>query len=273
VGLYAVAGCVWIAITGGAEPLYGPRSSDMWNNNNLGATLVAIAPFFVFLGRRATPWVRRGADVLYAATIVAVLGTYSRAAALALALMLVMLAAFRQWRALIVPAVAVVVLMLFVDSAAWFDRMYTLRAYDREHSAAMRKDEWYVAWRTGLDHPFLGAGFAPFSAEVYQRYLPTSTDRRDAHNLLLQVFAEHGFPGVLLYVALLASTFASLWQTIRRPPAADDDGWWRDCACMLLVALAAYLLDAMFHVLSYRPFLMQLLVLSMMVNALARGHR
>jgi probable O-glycosylation ligase (exosortase A-associated) len=182
-GLYALAGTVWLAYTGGTQQLYGPRSSDVWGNNNLGATLAAIAPFFVFLGRHASPWAARAAYVLFAVTVVALLGTYSRGAALALVLVLASLAAYGQWRALALLALGFAVFMAVTTPATWLARIDTLCAPDQEASASMRRDEWYVAWRLGLDHPLLGAGFLPFSAEAYRRYVPGSTDHRDAHNV------------------------------------------------------------------------------------------
>jgi probable O-glycosylation ligase (exosortase A-associated) len=269
-GLYAVAGGAWVLFTGGEEPLYGPRSADIWNNNSLGATLVALVPLFGFLARHApSAWARRGAAVLLAAAVIAVLGTYSRGAALSLSLVLALQALCRQWRALAVAGAAFVVFMLFTTPSTWLKRVDTIRTYEQDTSASMRFDEWYVALRLGLDHPLLGAGFRPFNAEIYQRYAPASRDHNDAHNMVLQVFAEHGIVGLALYVALLASTFASLQKTARLPPSEAGAAWLPDAARALQIGLAGYIFDGMFHVLSYRPFFIELLVLAMIVDAVS----
>lgn len=263
---YAVLGAAWVLITGGGAPLYGPRGSDIENNNDLAPALAAVAPFFVFLGFDAErPWVRRGSMALFGVIIVAILGTYSRAAVLALGAMLVLLAVFARWRALAVAGVAWAVFMACTAPQAWVERVDSIRTYERDESASLRPNEWYVAFRLGLDHPFLGAGFQPFTAEVHQRYVPDSRDHRDAHNMFLQVFAEHGFPGLALYVALIGSTLVTLCRRAFGPAH-----WSRAYARMLLTGTLVYLVDGMFHCLSYRDIFFHLLALSMMVDAVAK---
>lgn len=272
VACYAVPGALWVAFTHGhAGPLYGPRASDIENNNDLAAAMIATLPFFVFLGPTAPRrWLRRGVLGVYGATVVAILGTYSRAAVLALLFVLVLLAGLRQWRALAVAAVAWVVFLAVTVPQRWIDRVDTIRTFSQEPSAAQRPQEWYVALRLGLDHPVLGAGFAPFTPETYLRYVGYS-DYHNAHNLFLQVLAEHGFPGLALYTALIVSTLVMLWRTGRGPATAADAPAFRAYALALFVGLVGYIIDAQFHVLSYRPIFFDLLVLAIMVDALARA--
>ena len=272
VGSYATYGAVWVLLTHGANPLYGPRASDIENNNDFAATLVAILPFFVFLGR-ALPqrWLRRGALVLFAAMVIAILGTYSRAAVLALGIVLLLLGVFRQWHALAAACMAFAVFLLCTVPQTWVARVETIRTYDQEHSAAMRPKEWYVALHLGLDHPLLGAGFRPFSPEAYERYIPGYSDYHDAHNLFLQVFAEHGFPGLALYTALIVATLATLSRIARRAAAEPGGEWMQNSARMLQIGLAGYIVDGMFHCLSYRAVFFDLLAFAMMLDALARA--
>jgi probable O-glycosylation ligase (exosortase A-associated) len=267
---YALEGAAWVCWTGGAEPLYGPRASDIENNNDLAPALISVLPFFVFLGRHAPrAWMRRGALVLFAVTIVAILGTYSRGAVLGLGAVLLLLTAYRQWRGLAMAAIAFSVFFTCTNPQKWFDRVGTIFTYTQDKSASMRLDEWYVALRIGLDHPLLGAGFRPFTAGLYQRYIPGSHDYHDAHNLFLQVFAEHGFPGLALYVAVLGSTLLTLRRIARSPPTAPRATWSQDCARMLLIGLVGYVVDGLFECLSYRANLFDLLALSIMLNAVA----
>jgi len=266
---YALGGAAWVLATGGAEPLYGPRGSNILNNNDLGAALVAVLPFFAFLAPHTPrPWMRHAALVPFALVVVATLGTYSRGALLSLLLVFVLLAAWRQGRALAVAALAVAVFLSFTSPRKLLERADTIRTFRQEESASMRLEEWYVAFRLGLDHPLLGAGFRPFNAEVYKRYVPDSTDRNDAHNLFLQVFAEHGFPGVALYAALLVSTFATLWRLARAEAGDADAAWRRDAARAVLVGLAAYVLDGQFQCLSYRVNYFELLALAILLDTL-----
>jgi probable O-glycosylation ligase (exosortase A-associated) len=275
-GWYAVAGAVWILCTGEVRDLPGPVDSTIRNNNDLAAALVAIAPFFVILGSRAQRLVRYAAFSIFAAVVVAILGTHSRAALLAIAtvLMLILLGWRRQWRALALAAVAFAAFLLCTSPQKFAARVGTIGKFQQEPSAAMRPKSWYVALRLGLDHPLLGAGFRPFSRAAYERYIPGYSDDHDAHNIFLQVFAEHGFPGLILYTLLIASTLTTLWRNARRPRTDPGAGWIQDYAWMILIGLAGYLVAGQFHCLSYREILFHLLALAMIVDALARapGH-
>jgi len=272
VACYAVPGALWVAVTGGhAGPLYGPRASDIENNNDFAAAMIATLPFFVFLGPTAPrPWMRHAALGVFGITVVAILGTYSRAAVLALVAVLLLLAALRQWRALAVAAVAWVAFLSVTAPQKWVRRVDTIRTFSREASAAQRPQEWYVALRLGLDHPVLGAGFQPFTPETYLRYVGYE-DYHNAHNFFLQVFAEHGIPGLALYTALVVSTLATLWRMGRRPAIAPTAARFRAFSLALLVGLVGYIVDAQFHVLSYRPIFFNLLALAIMVDTLARA--
>lgn len=270
-GCYALYGVLWLALTGGASPLYGPRAADVENNNDLAAALIAVLPFFVFLARGAPRrWMAYAALGLFGATVVAILGTYSRAAAIALVVVLGALALCRQWRALAVAAVACLLFVSIAPGQKWVARVDTIRTYRQDGSAMKRLSSWYVAVRLGLDYPVFGAGFRPFSPETYARYIPDYSDYHDAHNHFLQVFAEHGFPGLALYTALIVSTLATLWR-IARPPPQPGAEWLQDYARMLLIGLVAFIVDGMFQCLSYRPIFFDMLALSIMVDALARA--
>lgn len=273
-GAYAAGGALWILRTGGAPRLDGPFGSQLQNNNDLAAALVALAPFLVFLGARAArPWLRFTALVIFGAMVIAILGTYSRASFLALGVVLVCLGAYRQWRAVAVACIAWAVFLVFTPPQKWVQRVDSIRTYEADRSAASRTESWYVALRIGLDHPVLGAGFRPFSEETYRRYLPGYVGYHDAHNMFLQVFAEHGFPGLIIYSALVVSTMVTLWRTAHRPLEPEAD-WIQDYARMLQVSLVAYLVAGTFHCLSYREIFFHLLGLAIIVDTLARapGH-
>jgi probable O-glycosylation ligase (exosortase A-associated) len=273
-GSYATTGALWMLRTPEAERLDGPWHSQLQNNNDLAAALVALAPFFVFLGHGSPRrWLRYAALVVFGAMVVAILGTYSRASFLAFCVLLVALGWWRQWRAVAVACAAWIVFLSFTSPAKWLARIASIGVYWTDASAVARFDTWYVALRVGLDHPILGAGFRPFSEAMYQRYIPGYHGYRDAHNMFLQVFAEHGFPGLMIYTALVVSTLLTLWRTARHP-VTPATGWIHDYARMLLLGLACYLVAGTFHCLSYREIFFHLLVLGIIVDTLARapGH-
>jgi putative inorganic carbon (HCO3(-)) transporter len=268
---YAVVGVVWVWQTGGhAGPLYGPRASDLQNNNDFAAALIAALPFFVFLGECAPRrWMTFAALGLFCAAVFAILGTYSRAAVCGLIVVLLLLAMLRQWRAIAAAGATWVAFLLCTAPGKWVARVDTIRTFQQEHSAAMRLPEWYVAWRLGLDHPLLGAGFEAFTPESYLRYVGYA-DYHNAHNHFLQVFAEHGLPGLALYTALIVCTLMTLRRIAARATAPDET-WLRAGALAVLVGLIGFIVDGQFHVLSYRTVFFDLLALSIMLDALTRA--
>ena len=170
-----------------------------------------VLPIFVLLRRHAAnPWVRGGLLAMFGLSIVAVFATYSRGALLGLCVSLPLTLALTRTKDVPVLLAAVAAcLVVYIAPRQWVERIQTITptAYRDTSSGSKRMKSWYVAFRLGLDHPLLGAGFRPFEPDVYERYLPGYRDDHDAHNHYLQVFAEHGFTGLLLFVGLIVSLF------------------------------------------------------------------
>ncbi len=276
-GFHAVCGSAWALATHATEPLYGPPDSQIYDNNNLAAALVLLLPLVAFLHRHATRIaVKLGLAVVYVATVVAIQATFSRAGLIGLVLVLGAMAWSRYFR-MVAVAAATVALLLFSQhaSTAWTERMATILAVEEtahhDDSAVTRLNAWFVALRLGQDHPVLGAGYAPFSPPVYEHYIPGYSDYHNAHNLFLQVFAEHGFPGLLLYAALLACTWATLHRVSTKPSKGPDDPWLADCARAVEIAMIGYAAVSMFHCLSYKDLLLQCVSLAVVLDVVSQG--
>ncbi len=256
--------------TGFSVRLFGPEQSVIGDNNALAFALVVAVPLLVALERRApTTWQRWGARLLVAATIAGVVGTYSRGSLVVLALTLpATLLCFYRTRVAFawVPGAALAVAL--VAPPAWLARMATIQptAYRDDASGAERMKSWYVAWRLGLDHPLLGAGFRPFAEHVYERYIPGYRDYHNAHNHFLQVLAEHGFTGLALFVAILTSTAWRLITTVRRARDDPDLVWAATWARGVGLALLAYVLGGAFINLAYFELLYWLIAAAILIE-------
>jgi O-antigen ligase len=112
-----------------------------------------------------------------------------------------------------------------------------------------RLDAWRVATRVLVEHP-LGTGHGTFRAE----YVPTKLALLDegqeffqghihptfsqAHNEVLQVGAEWGWPGILL---LLGAIYGMVRRLAKRRVAAEDEGLiWALGSCIALLSLAHF---------------------------------
>lgn len=176
------------------------------------------------------------AGLLVAGTVL----TYSRGAALALALVLALAVLLRGVRPRHVAAGLAVVLVLWVFTPAGFARrLTTLREMLPGAEEVLRPDSSFAkrrlvtgaAWRMFLDQPVLGVGAGNYSTH-FSRYADlVGSDARlyeepgevnYPHNLYLEVAAETGAVGLAAFGTLLIAAFASLVVARRRLLAAGD---------------------------------------------------
>lgn len=276
VGVHGVIGAAWLLRTGAVAPVYGPPRSQLYDNNDLAAALVMILPLLALLhGEERSRWRRGILLAVFASSVITVLGTFSRSGFLGLSVVTGGLLLARQWRLLVVGAVAATLFFATTSaSAPWRTRMKTMAAPAAtakiDRSVSGRMQSWRVAWRLGVDHPFLGAGFSPFSRTVYEHYLPGYADDHNAHNIFLQVLAEHGFTGLLLYVGVLAGVLFRLVAVYRSCFRDPSRLWLAEHARMIGLGLSAFLVAGLFLCLSYRDLLFVGVVLAVIVDALSR---
>lgn len=71
---------------------------------------------------------------------------------------------------------------------------------------------------------FPGGGFDVSDAAIFARYAPNPMDVHAAHSIYFQALGEHGFVGLLIYLALGIATWRTAAAIIRRTRAS------RNCA-------------------------------------------
>jgi O-antigen ligase len=148
---------------------------------------------------------------------------------------------------------AVVGVMLAFDllPAAWFDRMETIVGYEQEGSAQGRLHVWRQGWTLALREPFTGVG-----ADGY-----VWAASRDWHNAYVEVLAEHGFPALAVWLALLLGTMGGL---VRR--ALGSDAPQRDTCAALFVSFVGYAVGALFLGLAYWEIYYQFLIVAALLT-------
>jgi putative inorganic carbon (HCO3(-)) transporter len=275
IGLLGSGGALWSLYTGFANRLYGPPQSFLGDNNAFGYTLTMALPIIALARHQAESlWLRRLLLVMFGLSIIAVFATYSRGALIGLCLSLPLVLAL-MWRrdAALLLATAAACLAIYSAPRQWVERMQTITptAYRDTSSGSKRMKSWYVALRLGLDHPVLGAGFRPFEPDVYDRYMPGYWDNHDAHNHYLQVFAEHGVPGLLLFVGLLIALFLTLVRTVRATRGDPAREWIAETAQLIAVSLVAYVVGGMFLNMPYFDLFYQLAAAVLILQLAARA--
>ncbi len=131
-----------------------------------------------------------------------------------------------RWRRLVAVAVLAALLVVVVDraaplisvsagAAAVTDVTALAAGAEPEGTLAPRLDYWQGAVRIAVDNPVVGVGPGAFAAALPPYLQDPGNYSRYAHQLLLQMSAEAGLPGLAALVVLLAVTAAAVGKALR----------------------------------------------------------
>jgi probable O-glycosylation ligase (exosortase A-associated) len=239
---YGVKGGIFTLLTGGHFHVFGPPSTIIGDNNQLALALLMAIPFANYLRGRIAD--RRIALVLVAGmalTVVSIIGSYSRGALIGLAALgLFMLVRGRN--RVVYIALAGIVLFFAVNFMPehFLHRADTIANAGQDESVQGRLFAWRVAFHYASDHFPFGAGFyGPQLPGIFHRYFPDETTHA-AHSIYFQVLGEHGFIGLVLYLAILG---ASLWRCskiISVTRGVPDQRWAHDLAMAIQASLFVF---------------------------------
>jgi probable O-glycosylation ligase (exosortase A-associated) len=222
-GVFVAKILPFILTSGGQYRIYGPPNSMIADNNDFGLALNMTLPLFFFLAQtEPRRWVRRAFAVLFVITIPAILFTYSRGATLGVIVLLLLMVLRLKQRWVLIPVIACGVLFALAFAPdAWKNRMDPTRKDAIDTSAKSRFTAWTFAYNLASDYPLTGGGFATFTPELFTMYAP-SMDIHGAHSIYFQVLGEHGYTGLLFYLALVSVLFLDAARLIKRARARDD---------------------------------------------------
>jgi O-antigen ligase len=208
---------------GGAERAVGPLQDP----NDFGFLLAVTVPLAMHQFQIASRPARRCAAALALASILAgTLATFSRGAIIGLAVAGAFSLLTRRLRtrwALLFLATA-----LLIAGTANLLQPETLDSAltRKEHVAQTNVNLRLVAWGIALDEfgssPLLGVGPGNFEKRYIEFGLPADEDGPiTTHNAYLNVLAELGLPGLMLFLAYLAVSWRFLRRRIPDDPAAN----------------------------------------------------
>ena len=244
IGYYGGKGGLWILLTGGDERVFGPLASYIEDNNALAVAVVMTIPLCRYLQVTAPDrWVKRGLLLLMVLCGVAVIGSYSRGAFLAVVAML----AFLWWKGrgkfvgLAVILVAGTLTLAFMPDK-WMERMETLQEFENDEGSSMaRLNSWATMLNIARDRPLVGGGFEVATREVYDRYSPDKWRiPHVAHSIYFQALGEHGFVGFALYFGMLFAVWRKASRLIRLTRDRPEIRWAGDFAAMLQVSMIGF---------------------------------
>lgn len=210
---YGVKGGFFTITSGGAHRVWGPAASVINDNNQLATGLITASPFLYWLYYQTERvWLRRAIIVAGILTLFSVLGSHSRGAFLGLSSM-GMLLWFKSRNKLplllfMIPVVAIA--FAFMPDEYW-TRIESIVDYTEDGSATGRLNTWQTALNIANSR-ITGGGLEYYSAEVFAIYAPNPRVVVSAHSIYFQALGEHGWPGLALFLAILAQ----IWRTAGR---------------------------------------------------------
>lgn len=216
IGFFAAKGALFTFATFGEYRVQGLAHTVLEDNNHFGIAVATILPLILYLRREAQgPWLRRALLALFCLSVVAVIGTHSRGAFLAL----VAFAGFFWLRSKRKIAILAGLALLLVPSIAfmpakWTERMSTIGEATQDESFMGRVDAWVINYKLAKENPLTGAGLR----NSYQKDVAAAVDReraeraKAAHSIYFEILGGAGFVGLAVYVSIFVVSWLSAWR-------------------------------------------------------------
>lgn len=257
-----------VTLLGGAQShVFGPPDSMIEDNNALGLALVMLLPLLNYLRLTSARWLVRLALLLaIALTFVAILGTYSRGALIALVVSAaIYVVRSRSGVVLLLAAALAVWLLPALLPADWFERMATIQSAGDDTSFQERLAAWTTSLNIARAHPLIGGGFIAVEqdwiAQVYGSSggLPVG---RAAHSIYFQVLGDTGFAGLAIYLSAVAAAILNTFLVLRAVQGRVNLTWAAQLARMLQVSIGAFLVGGAALSMAYYDGVLVLLALT-----------
>lgn len=200
------------------------------DGNDFSLSVALLIPLALYLMLDTRPVLARMALLsLLAVLILAVVGTASRGASIALAAVVV----YSWWRGRkkIWGVIAIAVLGIGISIYAppvYFERLARIENYEEDGSAMGRIMAWKAAVRMANDHPILGAGTGHFPVKLGAEYRPPEYGDRNlpwltAHSIYFLALGEMGYSGLLFLLGILYVNYRSGERIIRTVRRSSSD--------------------------------------------------
>jgi len=272
VGFFGAKGGAFTLLTGGGYRVYGPPGDSFLSDNNaISVALIMVIPLMYYLREEsASKWIRRGLLAAMVLSGIAVLGTYSRGGLLAVSAMLIFLWFKSRRKALFaLLLIPLVPLAITAMPERWFDRMNTISTYEEDASAMGRINAWKTAINIANDRPLVGGGFELYSGTTFAKYAPDPEDVHAAHSVYFQMLGEHGYVGLLIFLALGVAAWSTARRTIALAKAKPEHAWAGNLARAFQVSLVGYAVGGMFVNIGYWDLMYYEIVLVLVACRLA----
>jgi putative inorganic carbon (hco3(-)) transporter len=288
-----VAACTWHGIaavtdfaSGDGERLVGISEPYFGDPNDLALSLVMVLPLAWWLASAVeTVWARLAIYTAMLILVAGILATQSRGGLLALiaaVVVMVILQGREKRGTLLLTLMAAMAFSILFLPAESFERYLTIPQYQKDESAMTRLAVWKAGASMCVDHPLTGVGAGTFETVYGNWYIDrkgAGNIWRAAHSSYIEIAAELGVVGLVVFLAILGSALFSLRETrqllkqlaIADPHYCAQDIRWLDrLNSSLFAAIVGFLVGAAFLSRGYDMIFMILLALIAVVLRSAR---
>lgn len=271
---YGIKGGLFTIAKGGVHRVQGPYGTFIGGNNELALALVMTIPLIRFLHlQEHNKYIKHGLMAAMLLTAISVIGSQSRGALVALSLTgVIFWVKSRHKLSTAVLIGIVLVAILSIMPAEWYERMNTIKTYDEDKSAMGRILAWKMAINLASSR-LTGGGFETWQPSVFAVYGGGGRESRDVHSIYFEVLGEHGWIGLSLFLALLVFTWLKCGSIIRMSKKQVDGAWARDLASMLQVSLVAYMTAGAFLGLAYFDYIYYLMAITVALHYYVRSRQ
>lgn len=249
VAYYGTKGGIFVLLTGGEFRVWGPEGSFIEDNNALAVAIIMMIPLMRYLQiTTSSKYVRWGLLGMMLACGIAVFGSYSRGALLAVFAMIAFLwlkGRHKVW--FFAVAILAIPFALSFMPDKWYQRMDTIATYQQDSSANMRLNAWGTMFNIAKDRPIVGAGYEVATKQIYDRYAPDSSfPPQVAHSIYFEVMGAHGFVGLAFFLLLYAYHWWYAGLLGRKAKGRPDLEWARQYGLMIQVSMIGFAVGGAF---------------------------
>jgi probable O-glycosylation ligase (exosortase A-associated) len=265
---------------GWAQLILNPgERNDNWvpflgDNNLVAVGMAMLLPLVGALAATSTGWQKRAFQFLSVGVLYRAISTYSRGGFLSIGTVgaLWFLRSPNKLRTLGAVAVATALILPALPQPFW-DRMSTIvvPSEERDESQQGRLHFWQVAIAMANDRPFLGVGHSAYE-RAYNTYDWTNGQfltNRAVHSAWFGVLAETGYPGLLLFVAIVFTSLRSCRRVRLAAKRGEIPGPLGPYAVAFESALLAFMVGGSFVSFQYCEMLWHYFALTIALERVA----
>lgn len=207
----------------GRHPMAGTFLGD---GNDFAWSVCIVTPFALFLAQASDNRIGKIVSYgLFGLLILAVIGTQSRGASLALLCSIIYLTMTSRRKLLALAGIGVIAAIVAAFAPpVYFDRLETIEDYETEQSAQGRILAWKTATNMALDHPLTGVGPGHYSVKFGFEYKPKGYigPYLNTHSIYFTMLAEFGFPGLVVLLSIIIGNGLRNSAVIRKLRDSDS---------------------------------------------------